>query len=196
MVSIFQSVNNITEGRSVEVQRKYSRDKTRALTSEEEERLLGDSLVAPVQASVHTLSSNRDTLTSTSGQGNTLNSVKSVRNYKRTQQRPASTLNGDPLGAKRAGLCESEPHVYKVRGDDVNPGVYVYLYDLFRRARAPISVGSISSIGPSDAITCPDVSRSHAPEPEMEPATCPVPAIIIFTVRRATSTSPPAATPR
>ena len=108
-------MNNINEGRSVEVQRKYSRDKTRALTSEEEERLLGDSLVTPVQASVHTLSSNRDTLTSTSGQGNTLNSVKSVRNYKRTKQRPASTLNGDPLGAKRAGLCESEPHVYKVR---------------------------------------------------------------------------------
>ena len=107
-------MNNINEGRSVEVQRKYSRDKTRALTSEEEERLLGDSLggrggVTPVQASVHTLSSN------TSQQGNTLNSVKSVRNYKRTQQRPASTLNGDPLGAKRAGLCESEPHVYKVR---------------------------------------------------------------------------------
>ena len=118
MVSIFQSVNNINEGRSVEVQRKYSRDKTRALTSEEEERLLGDSLVTPVQASVHTLSSNRDTLTSTSQQGNTLNSVKSVRNYKRTKQRPASTLNGDPLGAKRAGLCESEPHVYKVRNRD------------------------------------------------------------------------------
>ena len=121
MVSIFQSVNNINEGRSVEVQRKYSRDKTRALTSEEEERLLGDSLVTPV--SVHTLSSNRDTLTSTSGQGNTLNSVKSVRNYKRTKQRPASTLNGDPLGAKRAGLCESEPHVYKVRKDYINPGI-------------------------------------------------------------------------
>ena len=114
MVSIFQSVNNINESREEEQggsrSRKYSRDRTRPLTSEEEERLLGDSL----RPSVHTLSSGRDTLTSTSQQGNTLNSVKSVRNYKRTQQRPASTLNGDPLGAKRAGLCESEPHVYKV----------------------------------------------------------------------------------
>ena len=113
-------MNNINEGRSVEVQTKYSRDRTRALTSEEEERLLGDSL--GVQASVHTLSSNRDTLTSTSQQGNTLNSVKSVRNYKRTKQRPASTLNGDPLGTKRAGLCESEPHVYKVRKGGINRG--------------------------------------------------------------------------
>ena len=124
MVSIFQSVNNINESREEEQSssrsRKYSRDRTRPLTSEEEERLLGDSLggralVTPGHNSVNTLSSNgRDTLTSTSQQGNTLNSVKSVRNYKRTQQRPASTLNGDPLGVKRAGLCESEPHVYKV----------------------------------------------------------------------------------
>ena len=118
MVSIFQSVNNINESRSVEVQRKYSRDRTRPLTSEEEERLLGESgvTISGHQASVHTLSSNRDTntLTSTSQQGNTLNSVKSVRNYKRSGQRPASTLNGHH-SMKRAGLCESEPHVYKVR---------------------------------------------------------------------------------
>ena len=124
-MSIFQSVNNINESREEEQSsrsRKYSRDRTRPLTSEEEERLLGDSLggralVTPGHNSVNTLSSNgRDTLTSSSQQGNTLNScsVKSVRNYKRTQQRPASTLNGDPLGVKRAGLCESEPHVYKV----------------------------------------------------------------------------------
>ena len=123
-MSIFQSVNNINESREEEQSssrsRKYSRDRTRPLTSEEEERLLGDSLggralVTSGHNSVNTLSSNgRDTLTSSSQQGNTLNSVKSVRNYKRTQQRPASTLNGDPLGVKRAGLCESEPHVYKV----------------------------------------------------------------------------------
>ena len=125
MVSIFQSVNNINESRSVEVQRKYSRDRTRPLTSEEEERLLGESGVTiSGHHSVHTLSSTRDTntLTSTSQQGNTLNSVKSVRNYKRSGQRPASTLNGHH-SMKRAGLCESEPHVYKVR---ISASNYVY----------------------------------------------------------------------
>ena len=118
MVSIFQSVNNINESRSIEEQngtrpRKFSVDRTRALTSEETERLLGEAR----GPSVATLSSGHNTLASSSQAGNTLNtlnSVKSVRNYKRSQQRPASTLNGDPLGAKRAGLCESEPHVYKV----------------------------------------------------------------------------------
>ena len=117
MVSIFQSVNESrdNEDQSSSRTRKYSKDRTRPLTSEEEERLLGDSLggrgVITSGLSVHTLSSGQGTGT-LSSQGNTLNSVKSVRNYKRA--RPASTLNGDPLGAKKAGLCESEPHVYKV----------------------------------------------------------------------------------
>ena len=116
-MSIFQSVNESrdNEDQSSSRTRKYSKDRTRPLTSEEEERLLGDSLggrgVITSGLSVRTLSSGQGTAT-LSSQGNTLNSVKSVRNYKRA--RPASTLNGDPLGAKKAGLCESEPHVYKV----------------------------------------------------------------------------------
>ena len=175
MVSIFQSVNESrdNEDQSSSRTRKYSKDRTRPLTSEEEERLLGDSLggrgVITSGLSVHTLSSGQGTGT-LSSQGNTLNSVKSVRNYKRA--RPASTLNGDPLGAKKAGLCESEPHVYKV----INRELILHKLLLahtwvkikcFRTALVPISVGFTCSIGPRDVTTCPDVSRSRAERPGM-----------------------------
>ena len=106
-MNVTESALNLNGGdhSNSQFKRKFSKERQ---GSDEEEHLLSGSgagdrtNIVTVSPSVHTLSS---------AQTATLNSVKSVRNYKRT--RPASTLNGHGSFSKNAGLSESLPHVYQ-----------------------------------------------------------------------------------